>query len=98
MPAINSYQAMLNEMRYKKAVAEHNSKNFSNSFSNYLQKEKEQRRQADNVKAWEERTKRDRLYNKALNSYFNYRDTLEGIRYGYSMFGSIMVANKPKRR
>lgn len=98
MPAINSYQAMLNEMRYKKAIAEHNRKNFSNSFSNYLQKERDQRRQADHVKAWEERTKRDQLYNKALNSYFNYRDTLEDMRYGYSMFDSIMVFNKPKKQ
>lgn len=98
MSAMNSYQAMLNELRYKKAVSEHNRKNFSNLVAASLQREVDERRQADHVKAWEERTKRDQLYNKALNSYFNYRDTLEGMRYGYSMFGSIMVFNKPKKQ
>ena len=98
MPAMNSYQAMLNELRYKKAIAEHNRKNFSNLVAGTLQREVNQKRQADHVKAWEERTKRDQLYNKALTSYFNYRDTLEGMRYGSSLYGSIMVVNKPKRR
>ena len=95
---MNAYKDMLDSMRLNKIKSELAQKNFLNLVAASLQRETDDQRQADHVKAWEERTKRDQLYNKALSSYFNYRDTLEDMRYGYSMFGSIMVFNKPKKQ
>lgn len=52
---MNAYQDMLNEMRYKKAISEHNRKNFSNLVAGTLQREVDERRQAERSKAWDER-------------------------------------------